>query len=446
MANNKIVAYFKSQVKPHEWPSLIWSFLYFYFLLTGYFILRPIREVMGVTAGPENYDVLFSATFIVMLLIQPIYGKIVSTYSRKQFIPMIYGFFALMILSIWGLFQFIGTDNVALARVFFVFVSVYNVFVVSVFWSFMSDVYNKKQGKRLFGVIAAGGSTGGITGGIITAAFVHRIGTVNLLLVSFAFLLLCIFAVYKVRRFANETTENKEAPIGGSPIEGIKLIFSSKLLQQIALMTVMSVLIGGIFYTLQGYFVKEYYPDREARTAIFANINTVTNMFTLFFQLILTPFFLQKFKIYKILGIYPTMMIFAFILFGFFPVLNVVLGGIIMQRSGAYGIMKPPTDWLFTGLSKNIKYKFKNFLDTVIYRAGDVFTQLFFVNSAVMFSAYLIKTTGNDVFNIKLILAVSGFVFSVIWLINAINVGRLAHETYEKLENNEKKSLRNSLN
>ncbi|HFC29455.1 MAG TPA: MFS transporter, partial [Oceanospirillales bacterium] len=160
MSENKVVAYFKSQIQTGEWIPLIWSFLYFYFLLTGYFILRPIREEMGVTAGPENYDMLFLSTFVVMLLIQPIYGKIVSSYSRKQFIPMIYGFFAMFILTLWALFHYVGTDNVALARIFFVFVSVYNVFVVSVFWSFMSDVYNKKQGKRLFGVIAAGGSTG----------------------------------------------------------------------------------------------------------------------------------------------------------------------------------------------------------------------------------------------------------------------------------------------
>ena len=114
-------------------------------------------------------------------------------------------------------------------------------------------------------------------------------------LVSCGFLMLCIFAVYKVRRFAQNSTENIEAPIGGSSIEGMKLIFSSKLLQQIALMTVMSVLIGGIFYYLQGSFVKEFYTDRDVRTSVFANINTLTNMFTLFFQLILTPFFLQKF-------------------------------------------------------------------------------------------------------------------------------------------------------
>ena len=421
MSISKISSYFKSQVNSNEWAPLIWSFLYFYFLLTGYFILRPIREVMGVTAGPENYDMLFLSTFIVMLMLQPIYGKIVSKYSRKQFIPLIYGFFGVIILIIWGLFHLFGTENVALARVFFVFVSVYNVFIVSVFWSFMSDVYTKKQGKRLFGVIAAGGSTGGITGGVITSLLVHKIGTINLLLVSFLFLMMCIFAVFKVRKFANESTENKEAPLGGSPIEGVKLILSSKLLQQIALMTVMSVLIGGIFYYLQGQFVREYYTDRDIRTGVFANINTMTNILTLFFQLILTPFFLQKFKIHKILGIYPTVMIFSFLLFGIFPVIQIVLGGIILQRSGAYGIMKPPTDWLFTGLNKNIKYKFKNFLDTVIYRAGDVFTQLVFINAVAYFTKDL------------RILAVFGVLFSIIWLINAIKVGKLANQTFDTM-------------
>ena len=332
---------------------------------------------------------------------------------------MIYGFFALIILALWSMFQLFGTQNVRLAQAFFVFVSVYNVFVVSVFWSFMSDVYNKQQGKRLFGVIAAGGSTGGITGGLITSGLVHKIGTINLLLVSFLFLVFCIFAVFKVRKYANESTENKEAPLGGSSVEGVKLILSSKLLQQIALMTVMSVLIGGIFYYLQGNFVRDYYTDQDMRTDIFAKINTYTNMFTLFFQLILTPLFLQKFKIYKILGIYPTLMVFAFLLFGILPIIQVVLGAIIMQRSGAYGIMKPPTDWLFTGLDKRIKYKFKNFLDTVIYRAGDVFTQLFFVNAVAAFTKDL------------RVYAVFGVLFSVIWLVNAIKVGKLASETFK---------------
>lgn len=415
-----VVLYFKSQVQPHEWKPLVWSFLYFYFLLTSYFVVRPIRETMGVTAGGrEIYDVLFTATFVVMLLLQPLYGKIVSKYSRKQFIPIIYGFFTILMILFWAVFRIYGTENILLAKVYFVFVSVFNLFVVSVFWSFMADVYNKEQGKRLFGIIAAGGSTGGISGGIITSNLVERIGTINMMLVSAGFLLVCIFIVIKIRKYANESTINKEAPLGGSPLEGLKLAFSSKLLMQISIMTVMAVLIGGIFYTLQGEYIRQNYSDKDVQTAIFANVNTITNSLTLFFQLVLTPFLLQKIKIYKILGIYPSIMIFAFFVFGAVPVLQIVLAGIILQRSGAYGLMKPPTDWLFTGLDVKIKYKFKNFMDTVIYRGGDVFTQVVFINAVGYFTD-----------NLR-VFAVFGVVFSVIWLINAITVGRLAQSTFK---------------
>jgi len=423
MSTNSVVKYFKSQVKKGEWAPLIWSFLYFYFLLTSYFVVRPIRETMGVTAGGrEIYDVLFTATFIVMLLLQPLYGKIVSKYSRKQFIPIIYGFFTILMLVFWVTFQKFGTENITLAKIYFVFVSVFNLFVVSVFWSFMADVYTKEQGKRLFGVIAAGGSTGGISGGIITSNLVERIGTINMMLISAGFLLVCILIVIKIRKYANESEINKEAPLGGSPLEGLKLTFSSKLLMQIAIMTVMSVLIGGIFYTLQAEYIKQNYADRDVQTAIFANVNTFTNSLTLFFQLILTPFLLQKIKIHKILGIYPTIMIFAFMVFGALPVLQIVLAGIVLQRSGAYGLMKPPTDWLFTGLDKKIKYKFKNFLDTVIYRGGDVFTQLIFINLVGYFTKSL------------RVFAIFGVLFSIIWLINAIKVGKLAHQTFDAIK------------
>lgn len=420
MIFNNLTSYFKKQVQAGEWPVLIWSFLYFVFLLTGYFILRPIREEMGVTAGTENYGWLFLTTFIVMLSIQPLYGKVVSNYSRKQFIPIVYGFFGLLIFVLWSLFHLSGTDSVLLARVFFVFVSVYNLFVVSIFWSFMADVYTKKQGKRLFGVIAAGGSTGGILGSHITTYLVEIVGTINLLLVSLFFLLLCIFVVFKVRKFATDSTVNSDAPLGGSPIEGMKLMIGSKFLQQIVIMTVISVIIGSIFYYLQGEYVRQFFPERDHRTSIFANINKITNYLTLAFQLILTPLLLQKFQIHRILGIYPALMIMALLLFGLMPVLYVVLGAIIVQRSGAYGIMKPPTDWLFTGLPDNMKYKFKNFLDTVVYRGGDVFAQLIFVKTVVTFSKDL------------RILAIIGACLCVVWLWNAISVGKLAVTEFEK--------------
>ncbi len=435
MLFNNIKNYFKKQVEPGEWRVLIWSFLYFVFLLTGYFILRPIREEMGVTAGNDNFWWLFSITFVVMLLLQPVYGKIVSRYSRKQFIPLVYGFFGLVIFILWGLFQWFGNDSVILARIFFVFVSIYNLFIVSIFWSFMADVYSKEQGARLFGVIAAGGSTGGIFGGLITSQLVQMVGTINLLLVSLFFLMLCIFAVIKVRQFAVDSEINKEAPLGGSSIEGMKLMLNSKFLQHVALLTVISVVIGGIFYYLQADFVKQFFPERDERTAVFAYINVATNSLTLVFQLLLIPYLLQKIKIHKILSIFPIMMMLTLTLFGLFPVLFVVLAGVVLQRSGAYGIMKPPTDWLFTGLPDNIKYKFKNFLDTVIYRGGDVITQLvvvqILVSSKYSLLHWLERTFDFNV-NDLLVLAFIGASLCVLWIWNARKVGVLAISEFEK--------------
>jgi len=420
MFMTSIKDYFKSQVHAGEWPVLIWSYLYFVFLLTGYFILRPIREEMGVTAGTENYGWLFLTTFVVMLLLQPFYGKVVSNYARKQFIPIVYGFFGFMIFLIWVAFHVVGKDSVVLARVFFVFVSVYNLFIVSIFWSFMADIYNKEQGTRLFGVIAAGGSTGGIIGGLITSQLVFLVGTINLLLISLFFLLICIYAVIRIRRFAGSSEVNPQAPLGGSPMEGFKLMLGSRLLQQIALMTVFSVIIGSIFYYLQSEFVKQYFPSRDYRTHVFANINIATNVLTLFFQLILTPFLLQKFKINQILAIFPMLMVMALSLFSLMPELMIVLSAIVLQRSGAYGIMKPPADWLFTGLNDAIKYKFKNFLDTVVYRGGDVFAQLVVVRTLVIFSKDL------------RVLSLVGVLLSLIWVWNAITVGRLAIKKFNE--------------
>ncbi len=432
---NEIRDYFKKQVHVNEWPALIWSFLYFVFLLTGYFILRPIREEMGVTAGKENLGWLFLTTFVVMLLIQPLYGKIVSRYSRKQFIPIVYGFFGVVIFVLWSLFHWVGKDSVVLARVFFVFVSIYNLFIVSIFWSFMADVYNKEQGARLFGVIAAGGSTGGIIGGLITSQLVQLVGTINLLLISLFFLVLCIYAVFRVRRYAVDSEVNKEAPLGGSPIEGMKLMFGSRFLQQVALMTVISVIIGSIFYYLQADFVKQFFPERDSRTAVFAYINVATNALTLLFQLLLIPFLLQKIRINKILVIFPLLMLLTLTLFGFMPVLYVVLAGITLQRSGAYGIMKPPADWLFTGLPDNIKYKFKNFMDTVIYRGGDVIAQLLIVNYLVTSEHSLLhwlEAKFNFDWNDLMVLTVVGISMCLLWIWNVNRVGQMAEQEFAK--------------
>ena len=206
--------------------------------------------------------------------------------------------------------------------------------------------------------------------------------------------------------------------MGGSAIEGFKLIFESKLLQQITLMTILATFLGGFLYMLQGLYVSQYVEAGDQQTKMFNQINLITNVLTLFFQMILTPYLLQNVRIHKVLAILPTLLVFVFALIGMVPIIYVVLGGIIIQRSGAYGIMKPPTDWLFTGMDKQAKYKFKNFLDTVIYRTGDTMAQ------------WVIKGITTLTKNIH-ILAVLGVLLALWWVKNAWKVGQLADAHYK---------------
>lgn len=390
------------------------AFGYFFFLLCGYFLIRSIREQMGVVAGVENYHWLFLATFCVMLAVQPIYGKVVSRYSRKIFLPYIYGFFALIILSFWAAFSYFGITTI-LARSFFVFISVYNVFIVSLFWSFMADIFNREQGKRLFGLIASGGSAGGIIGPLIGVLTVEKIGSVNLIFLSFICMLMVLVCLQIVKKNAIDSVENREAPMGGSAIEGIKLIFRSKLLQQITLMTILATFLGSLLYTLQGIYVSKYIAEGDAQAKIFNQINLITNSLTLFFQLLLTPYLMQNVRIPKVLAVLPSILVFAFAIIGLVPMINIVLTAIILQRSGAYGIMKPPTDWLFTGMDKQAKYKFKNFLDTVVYRSGDTIAQ------------WSIKGITMLTKNIHVIAAI-GVALASLWVWNAFKVGKLAEK------------------
>ncbi len=414
MSPKRIKDYFQNQVQPGEWPLLLASFAYFFFLLCGYFLIRSIREQMGVVAGVENYHWLFLGTLLVTIAIQPVYGAVVSRYTRRQFLPYIYGFFAMVILSFWLAFQAWGQIPL-LARAFFIFISVYNVFIVSVFWSFMADIFDKAQGKRLFGLIAAGGSTGGIVGPLLGVLLAERIGALNLILVSFFCMLLVLVMLRVLHSHANDSKQDPTAPMGGSAWEGIKLMGQSNLLKQITLMTLLATLLGAFLYTLQGIYVSDYFQGTDAQTKAFNQINLITNVLTLFFQTLLTPYLLQNVRIPKILAILPTLLVIAFALIGLVPIMQVVLAGIIVQRSGAYGIMKPPTDWLFTGMDEQIKYKFKNFLDTVIYRTGDTAAQ------------WIVKGITMITRNIH-VLAAIGVCLAVAWVMNAYKVGRLAEQ------------------
>src|SRR6201993_2043219 len=196
-----------------EREAALWSFAYFFALLAGYYVLRPLRDQMGIAGGVKNLPWLFTATFVTLLAAQPLYGALVARLPRARFIPIVYHFFVANLVLFWVLLTF-DIETVFVARIFFVWVSVFNLFAVAVFWSFMADVFTSEQGKRLFGFIGAGGTAGALLGPVITIWLSVPLGPVNLMIAAAVFLEAAVFCVYRlekvtvVRSGPDEATEN----------------------------------------------------------------------------------------------------------------------------------------------------------------------------------------------------------------------------------------------
>ena len=370
---------FKGLVKarPSEVVAMLWSFGYFFCLLCGYYILRPVRDEMGIQAGVENLQWLFTGTFVAMLAAVPVFGWISSRIPRRQFLPGIYLFFAFNLLVFFALFE-TGTAPTATARAFFIWLSVFNLFVVSVFWSFMADLFNNSQARRLYGFIAAGGSTGAIAGPLITTKMAPVVGPTALLPISACFLLISVICIMRLsiwsRRPKDATSRNgidRRQPIGGSIFGGISLLLRSEYLLGIALYMVLFTLLSTFLYFQQAYIIAETIPDTGDRTALFALIDLVVNGLTLLGQLLIVSRIIGRFGVTLTLILMPVVAIFGFFFLGLFPTLAVLIVFGTVRRAGEYALSKPAREVLFTVVSREEKYKVKNFIDTAVVRGGD---------------------------------------------------------------------------
>jgi ATP:ADP antiporter, AAA family len=366
------------QINPLEIRAFIWSFLYFFSLLCGYYIIRPVRDALGITGGVENLQWLFTGTFIVMLAAIPLFGWITSNYPRRKFVPYVYYFFISNLLLFFILLK-LDINQVYIARAFFIWASVFNLFVVSVFWSFMADIYSNEQAKRLFPVIATGGTSGAIIGPLLTASLVTTVGTSNLLLLSVGFLVMATVCIRKLGNWQEEIetpneTKNKSASdevMGGGIFDGVKLVLSSPYLLAICLFMVFLTTLVTFLYFQQAEIVRDSFASREERTAVFAVIDFVVNSLTLILQLFVTGRLLKKLGTAWTLALIPVLLMFGFLALGLYPSLAVIIVIQVIRRAGNYAIMRPAREVLYVVLNKEEKYKAKNFIDTVIYRGGD---------------------------------------------------------------------------
>jgi AAA family ATP:ADP antiporter len=366
--------------RPNELRALGLAFVFNFLVLASYYVVRPIRDDIGAAGGLETLPWMYTGTLVVMLIANTLFSAIVARMSRRRFIPIAYRFFIVNLVLFYLLMKTGSTgQQVWIGRAFFVWVSVFNLFVVTVFWAFMTDVFNSDQGKRLFGFISVGGTLGGIVGGVITASLVKTIGALNLLFFSVVMLELAAQCVrifpagFKIERDAVISVENKaaEQPIGGNLWSGITHALRSPYLLGICAFMLFHSITSTLVYFQQADITGQQFHDRAARTAFFAQVDLSVNVLTIMVQIFLTGRLLKWVGVGVTLAFLPVISVIGFLAMGFAPGLALLAFFQILRRAGNFAVTRPAREVLFTVLRREDKYKAKSFIDTFVYRAGD---------------------------------------------------------------------------
>ncbi len=363
-------------VKPEETRALWLSFLFFFVVLAGYYVIRPIRDNIGATYF-ENLWWMFTVVLFAMVIANALFSAVVSRMPRRRFIPIAYRFFISNLIIFFVLMRFMPPGKQPwIDGCFFVWVSVFNLFATAVFWSFMTDLFTTEQGKRLFGFIAVGGSLGGIMGPIITASLIHRVSTGVLLLICAGMLEIAAQSVrFFPAEFRTQDRHDKpaeaEKPIGGGIWEGVTHICRSPYLFGLFLFILLYTLTSTWAYFQQSELTKVGFAYRAARTAFFAKLDLSVNTLTLILQIFLTGRLMKYLGVTVTLLFMPVLSLFGFAAMGLVPVLTVLAVFQVARRASTFAFMRPAREVLFTVLRREDKYKAKSFIDTFGYRCGD---------------------------------------------------------------------------
>jgi len=409
-------------VRPAEVRALGWSWLYIFAVLSSYYILRPIRDEMGVAGGVENLQWLFTGTLLGMIALNPPFAALVAKLPRIRFIAFTYRFFgANLLLFILLLHGASSEQNIWIGRAFFIWASVFNLFVVSVFWAVMVDVFDTEQSKRLFGFIAAGATLGGITGSSLTAAFAKDVPATYLLLVSALLLELAVFSVRRLSRLSDALRRRPaarvdEQPIGGSVLSGVIHAFKSPYLANLGVYILLFTITSTFLYFQQAEIARQSFADRGARTAFFARVDLWVNVLTLAAQLFLTGKVLRVIGVGFTLAMLPALSVIGFSGLALAPIMTVLVIYQVLRRAGNFAFARPTREVLFTVVAREDKYKAKSFIDTVIYRTGDQLGAWAYAG---------LGFAGLGMIGISVV----AVPLSLVWLFNSVWLGR----TQEKL-------------
>ncbi|MGQ0510803.1 MAG: NTP/NDP exchange transporter [Betaproteobacteria bacterium] len=354
------------QVERHERPALAWSFLFFLLLLAAYYVLRPVRDAMAAQAGSQAVQQLFIYTFLCMLALVPLYGWLCARLPRTRFLPLVYLFFIVNLVA----FRFFPQPEV-----FFVWLSVFNLFAVSTFWSLMADLFNREQATRLFGAIAAGGSCGAILGPVLTASAVRTLGPDNMLLLTAFLLLLALAALLRLLHWGAQHPRQGETAaqeaLGGSILAGAKAALTSPYLLGICAYLFCYTVLSTALYMLQVEILPKAIPQRAEQIRFLAQVDLAVNGLALLVQLAFTARLAAWLGTGWMLALMPLLSLAGFAVLGAAPTLAVLVVVGVLRRAGEFAVSKPVREALYTVVSREDRYKAKSFTDTVVYRGGD---------------------------------------------------------------------------
>ena len=411
-----------AKVEPRETAAVVAAFCLFFFVLGSYFAVRPVRETVATLLGRDRVADLWFYTALFAILIVPLYGWLIARFRRSILLPWVYGAVA-AILGIIGFNIQMDESNLRVGTFFYVWISVLNLMLVSVFWSFLLEMFSAEQTKRLFGFIAAGGTFGALVGPLIARLLVDSIGNSGVLYVgSVGFLgaiicqriLIGIWNRERSERMA-ETPDGSavaaDAGLGGNPFAGIFIVLRSPYLLGIASFVVLLSAVNTFLYFEQLRIVTETFEDTTRRTEVFATIDFVVQSLTIFSQLFLTGRIASKLGVRTLLTFVPVLMVIGFLLLSIFNVFGMIAALLVLRRWGEYAFIRPGREMLWGSLDTESKYKAKSFIDVPVYRAAD------YVGAQAKTALDAVGTSPSGA-------ALIGAVLGVLWVGNGWLLGR----------------------
>ncbi|MDR1367591.1 MAG: MFS transporter [Candidatus Accumulibacter sp.] len=369
-------------LKTNETPAVLSGLFLFFLLFVSYSMLRPVRETMGIAGGVRNLQWLFTGTFIATLAVLPIFGWVASKVSRRAILTWTYGFFTLNLL-VFSTAMLVNPGSIWLGRIFYIWLSVFNLLAISLAWSVLADVFSREQAKRLFAMIAAGASVGGLAGPLLGTRLVSHIGHAGLLFLSALLLAGSMRSATALHRWRDRTPltgaedsdenspEGRQRPIGGNPFSGATAVFSSPYLFGISIFVLLLSSVSTFLYFEQARLVAEIFPDRTQQTEVFGRIDSIVQALAIMTQIFFTGRITKKLGIGVLLIAVPIAMAAGFAWLAIAPVFSVCVIVMVVRRTGEFALVRPGREMLYTVIPPDGKYKAKNFTDTVVYRGGD---------------------------------------------------------------------------